>query len=108
MPQPVKNDGAKNGKKVDEKREKVPEAGKVVNVKDDKHYLLVENVSAKWDPSNENDFLKNISFDVHQNELTVIIGPVGSGKVSDGSFWVSWGTVGLKMLTPVPAVLQPA
>ncbi|KAF6206425.1 hypothetical protein GE061_017658 [Apolygus lucorum] len=86
IPLALKGPEEQNGKKSGD-FEPNPKTGdlemtNVVHVKGEKSFIHVKHISAKWDPENEDDFLRDVSFDVNQGELTVIIGPVGSGKSS--------------------------
>uniref|UniRef100_A0A0A9VYF9 Multidrug resistance-associated protein 4 n=2 Tax=Lygus hesperus TaxID=30085 RepID=A0A0A9VYF9_LYGHE len=86
IPLALKGPGELNGKKSGdlerEKKTKDLEMTNVVNVKGEESFIHVKCISAKWNAEGEEDFLKNVTFDVNQGELTVIIGPVGSGKSS--------------------------
>ncbi|KAK9504179.1 hypothetical protein O3M35_010567 [Rhynocoris fuscipes] len=44
--------------------------------------IVVKNASAKWIPDSTENSLTNISCNVIPGQLTVVIGPVGSGKTS--------------------------
>ena len=43
--------------------------------------LLVEDMSAKWNPDMDVSTLKDISLTLKDGELLAVIGPVGAGKV---------------------------
>ena len=49
-------------------------------------HIIVKSVNSSWtkeEEMEENEFnLKDLNFEINQNELTAIIGPVGSGKVN--------------------------
>ncbi|XP_059156862.1 ATP-binding cassette sub-family C member 4-like isoform X7 [Physella acuta] len=51
---------------------------------DEKCYVQLKDVSARWDGSNhsENKTLENVTLDVEPRKLVAVIGPVGSGKSS--------------------------
>lgn len=86
VPLALKGVREKNGKSLyGSTNEEKPnlELTSVMHVNEGKSYIRASHVCAKWNPDSEDDFLKDVTFDVNQNELTVIIGPVGSGKVSD-------------------------
>ena len=45
-------------------------------------YIKLNNLTVSWKADLESFSLKNISFQVKENELTAIVGPVGAGKSS--------------------------
>ena len=45
-------------------------------------FVHVDKVTSYWDPSDDDACLENISLQINQGDLTVIIGSTGSGKTS--------------------------
>ena len=68
-------------------RENTPRVSETVDSKIDweenneKYGILVRNISAKWNPSNQTNALKDISFAIKKGECYGICGSVGDGKV---------------------------
>ncbi|KAJ8955573.1 hypothetical protein NQ318_001403 [Aromia moschata] len=44
--------------------------------------VSIQDISAKWDVSNDDNTLSDLNFEVGSNELVAVIGTVGSGKTS--------------------------
>lgn len=47
-----------------------------------KSSIRVKQIAAKWEKSSKIPTFKNISLDLKEGDLLIVIGPIGSGKVS--------------------------
>ena len=67
--------------KSDEKTKLLENEGIPYENSDNQYSVVVDRMSAIWNPQTSSPTLKDISLQLKRGELLAVIGPVGSGKV---------------------------